>query len=617
MIFKVLSKIFQDKNKLDSVKAERKIDMVKNKDNGFGDINLKSVGVLFIYLFFIFLLVVALPNSRLSPTLYNIQLLLIYGIFFFLIFKGIKGFLVWTFSTKISELGRRKITSLKNMSSYPNNTNQSAGYSFSAINEIKFFSKKKDSVYINNFAYYDESKAYANNNILEESKRLEVKIDKLDFTKTFLVLGSMGSGKTEFFHSVINQKVFERKILHDVKGDFVQKWFNPKTDYIFNPYDARGFYWDIWEEMKSYESLVESFINNILQSQTEEKDFFTSSAKKVVLDAFLRTHHMNQNKTSSEKWFILNSILKEYEELGSKDKTKASIFATMELILDIFSYFEYQSTQKDIKYFTISKFLDSKGTLFLLNNPAVSKKLTPLFAGFTSMITDIMLSREDTKENLTLILLDEYLSLNFEKDTRLKILTQIRSKGGCLILGMQYLPKKDKEHQQLLDSSCYGTLIFKINDNETVKHIIDSLGDIEYLLESSGKDNKKELKTRKFLQTEHLQSMPSYHHLALFLSEKIIYLGYTKLIELPTKNENFKAVDQKDYYKFKYRTSIFEDDKVIKKLNDLSTFSDDEKEELISSFMALENDKKAEKNFFTKHNIEEGTIIQFMEERLK
>jgi len=475
-----------------------------------------------------------------------------------------------------SILDKEGMFSLNDISSFPKENEQEEGYKFSTIKELKKFD---NGIKIDNFNYYPIVEKYVlNKKHLAESKKTSIRIKPLNFTKTFLVLGSMGSGKTEFFHSILNQHQFNRNIIHDIKGDFVEKWYNPKIDFIFNPYDERGVNWDLWNELKESPALVESFIGNLMESQTEEKDFFTASAKKVIIDFFMKIHYQHSDKSSTEKWILLNKEIEIYKEDSESNKTKSSIYQTMDLVIELFSYMAWHSEQGK-QSFTINKFLnENSGTLFLLNNSSVATKLTPLFTGFLSLFTEILLSKSDTKENLTLILLDEYLSMSFEKQTRLKLLTQIRSKGGCLMLGMQYLPKHDMEHQQLLDSSSYAKLIFQISDNETINHIIDNISDVTYVSLSKGTSNSsvtimdsmvskesgskgtntnRAENTKKLLSSSHLQSMPAYSHLSIIASEKILYLGYTEMVKnLIAKNNHFEPIDQNDYYRTKYTDSV-------------------------------------------------------------
>jgi len=494
------------------------------------------------------------------------------NVIIFIAFVFLSGAIIWAKlfyeNDKSDILNKKNIHKTDNITSFPNEQEQESGYSFSTIKSIKDFSKP--GITINNFSFYPSMEKYVKNKtLLEEAKETTIDVPLLNFTKTFMVLGAMGSGKTEFFHSILNQDGFKRKIIHDIKGDFVEKWYDPKKDFIFNPYDTRGLNWDIWEELKENTALFESFIGNLMESQAEEKDFFTSSAKRLIIDFFMKVNYTKGDATSEEKWKYLNVEIENYKKEGKDDKTKNSIYQTMELVIELFIYMAWHSKQNK-KSFTIKDFLRGDGTLFLLNNSSVSTKLTPLFTGFISLFTEILLSQSDTKENLTLILLDEYISMQFEKQTRLKLLTQVRSKGGCLMLGLQYLPKHDKEHQQLLDSSSYGKLIFKLNDNETVSHIIESMGEITYVSSSKsdtsstnnsggipsggsiGKSTSYSEKNKRLLSAEHLQSMPEYSHLSIFPSSKILYLGYTQQVNLIVKNKNFDMLNQDDYYKSKY-----------------------------------------------------------------
>jgi len=495
-----------------------------------------------------------------------------------LIFFGWVGMIISAIAMKIgyfekstadSVLGKEYVDDLDNVSSFPNMKNQEGGYIFSTISEIKKFSSP--GILVDNFNYYPLVEKYVKDKKdLEKAKETTINLEPINFTRTFLIFGAMGSGKTEFFHSIINQDGFNRKLIHDLKGDFVEKWYDGEKDFIFNPYDTRGVNWDIWEELNENTALVESFIGNLLESQAEEKDFFTSSAKRVIIDFFMKVNYTKNDATSEEKWEYLNNEIENYKKEADGDKTKGSIYQTMELVIELFTYMAWHSKQNK-KSFTVKQFLEGNGTLYLLNNSSVSTKLTPLFTGFISLFTEILLSQSDTKENLTLMLLDEYLSMHFEKQTRLKLLTQVRSKGGCLMLGLQFLPKHDKEHQQLLDSSAYGKLIFQLNDNETVTHIINSISDITYVAYSGGSSSNTSSsgglatgssggsssnyseKSKKLLSTEHLQSMPKYSHLSIFSSEKILYLGYTRPVEnLTVKNKNFNLLKQDDYYKSKY-----------------------------------------------------------------
>jgi hypothetical protein len=460
-------------------------------------------------------------------------------------------------------------------SSYYNYTDQQLGYSWTPISKIRESVTGK-SLNIDRFRFFPEISQPLQGDGSEKhqqrydkatsgAEQVQTSFEPLDFTKTVLAVGGMGSGKTEFFNAILHQNArfdhFRRTVIHDVKGDFVEKFYNPATDFIFNPYDQRGFAWDIWEDMNEYEGLITSFIKNLIESGIKEADFFSSSAARLLNEFFLKAHFENRGRSHSVKWAAFFDLIEDYEAQGEEDKTKSSIYATMELAIEHFKMMRWLQEQ-DAPPFSIKDFLAGTGNLYLLNNAAYSKKLNPLFTGFVALLIEVLLSRPDTKTDLTLLLLDEFLSLKFDEDTRLKLLTQIRSKGGCLLIGIQYIPKDDKKAQQLLDSSKYALIMFRVNDHETVKHMIETFGKVQYVAKrvtnsraakgGGSRSVSRSVEERPFITTDMLQSMPPYHHLTFIPDQKIVYLGYTDLADLSKIGNNFEKRDLEGFYKALY-----------------------------------------------------------------
>jgi type IV secretory pathway TraG/TraD family ATPase VirD4 len=63
-----------------------------------------------------------------------------------------------------------------------------------------------------------------------------------------LLLGDPGTGKSQIMHQLLNgigrRKQFEAVVIYDPVGEFLEHHFNPKTDLILNPLDARSPYWN-------------------------------------------------------------------------------------------------------------------------------------------------------------------------------------------------------------------------------------------------------------------------------------------------------------------------------------------------------------------------------------
>jgi len=474
--------------------------------------------------------------------------------------------------------------SYDNLGSYLNETTQRHGYNWTAANQlVTYINYKKcgigKEVYIDNFMLAEETKAFLHHHDakqdIENLQKMQIRFCPIDFTRTILALGGMGSGKTEFFFSILNEnwgyRHFKRVIIHDPKGDYTEKLYHPEQDFIFNPYDKRGATWDIWGDMHSYPALIISFLKNLIESQTQKEDFFSSSAINILKDFFMEVHFSSKEKNSLEKWNLLFEKIESYQKKSMGKPTEGSIYSTMVLAIEPLRLLAFIQTTNSKKIFSIRYFLDSSGSkLFLLNNPAYSVPLNALFVGFLSVITEALLSKPDTTDDISLLLLDEFISLKFNSETKTKVLTQIRSKGGALLLGAQFLPKDNKLEQQLLDSSRFALIFFRLSDVETVNHIQEMFGEIEYIhyeqryMEgksssfgipfnaSSGSNEGLSIDTslqrRKFLKQDMLQSMPPYHHITFIPGDNVIYLGYTPLVPLKKLNLAFSQRDLSDFY---------------------------------------------------------------------
>jgi hypothetical protein len=59
-----------------------------------------------------------------------------------------------------------------------------------------------------------------------------------------LLLGDPGTGKSQIMHQLLDviagRERFEAAVVYDPAGEFVEQHFNPQTDIILNPLDARS-----------------------------------------------------------------------------------------------------------------------------------------------------------------------------------------------------------------------------------------------------------------------------------------------------------------------------------------------------------------------------------------
>lgn len=447
------------------------------------------------------------------------------------------------------------------------------GYHWANPREVAEHAVDKN-IYLDNFSFSEDAMTKFNlggseGDGVRAAQAIRNSINNIDMSKSILLVGAMGSGKTEAINSIIDQNTANRYFINDIKGDFTQKFYNSEQDIIFNLFDQRTAIWDIFGEIEKNPEIGIEFIKNLVKASVSDKsegDFWSNQAAKIMTESFIRNALSAGNK--NEKWVKTIASIDEFVNNCGDDKTKSSIAKTMELSIDILKLMAYRSSEKNSKMFTISElFEEGNGQkIFLLNNPAYSSKLTPLFTGFLAAVTSIMLGRPDTKTDFTMFVLDEFLSLKFDNDSRLKLFTMARSKGGQNILATQFLPN-DKNTKQILESSRYLIQIFQTNDGETIESLVKMGGKVGYLEESfsftdgpsngsflGNASNTKNIKRSEsnIITGKHIQSLSDYRHITFIPSEELLYLGYTKPPLTKFQNSPFEPIDQSAFYRFLY-----------------------------------------------------------------
>ncbi|MFW2528537.1 type IV secretion system DNA-binding domain-containing protein, partial [Aliarcobacter butzleri] len=467
----------------------------------------------------------------------------------------------------------RDYTNIQNLASYPNPLSQSRGYKFTTLLQMKFFEmekkvKGKSLIHLDNYAFFPQmvNRSDLRKNPLLAKKlneSVKVSLNAKDFTKQIIVLGGMGSGKTEFVNNIVEQvhtSNFENMksiIYNDIKGDFKQKFYRADKDYLINLFDKESSVWCIFSEMKHNIEAGTNFVNNLFQSIAgDDKDFFIGRAKQLTAQWIQEAYFSTDNNIDAWEMFFIR--IKSYEKKLEEedDRTKSSILQTILIALEILSIMRYQIVIEKRKIFCINEFIYETDTqLFLVNNKQYEAKLTPYLVGLWGAINSAIMCKPDIPEeeenpHLILFVLDEGLSVPIDEATRKSMLTLTRSKGACNIILGQYLNNNEKLIQDI-DSSRYALVTFNINDDFTLEKVSKKFASAEMLSVTASpqvKDNQENgqqdnigisaineilskgknqdnftysLGNTEVIALQQLQSMPKYHHLTFIPSEEV------------------------------------------------------------------------------------------------
>ena len=489
------------------------------------------------------------------------------------------------------------------------------GYVWTPYFKLKqLFNKPSNTVFLDEFRFLPEfiSESRMNGFFRRKAESAKISLSALQLTQAVLIVGKMGSGKTMFYNNILVQPFYQRALVHEMKQDTIQTLYMPRKDFILCPYDERSHLWDV---MSEDEGTIQTFFLEYMNAVIGEKtDYFKAAAQTRFNNVALQVKTSYKNATSAQKWLLFIKLLRDmFDEIeSSAQKSQKDVQATMEQILEPLEIMTYQMQDPNQKRFTIKEFFKRKqqAKLILSNIAEYNKSLKPLFSAFISCFSQIHVSFPDTKTDFTLYALDEYLSFvpNMDEMTRKYLHTQIRSKGGILLAGVQYLPISDEKLLEELTNSAFVWLYFSTIQPKTADFFINSIKETEYSYEERNEsytDGKKSVSWQTKKESTHLLNShilnglgEDFSHITFIPQKQVLYKGYTPVVELTKRHEGFIKKDLSGFYELKYKSHKKIDPNTLK-VEDMfaRSMSKLEKFKLFKRYEASQN-----KEIFAKEN---------------
>lgn len=338
----------------------------------------------------------------------------------------------------------------------------------------------------------------------EEEPARNMIIPKFSLSTGLGIIGAPGSGKGVLLSPIVQQiGNKDKSIIVDVKGEFLEKFYDPEIDIIICPSDLRSHkitLTELVDTQVSAGSLAEILVP---EDKTTQDPHWVASAR-LVMEAVLL--YGKARRWSNEEVFnaisdqkILHEIQKDPEVAylisnllsGAESKELKSVLTTLMRKSRVIQYLQFVNKTRN-ETVRLDKWLkDGKGgKLFLLSNDELLSVFAPFYGSIIGYLIRQLLKLPDQKEQRFYFILDELPQLGKTLGKNLqKALAVGRSKGFNVVFAMQsYSQLKSEfgqdESEAILDTANSivtfkthfgGEFISKLYGQTTLKRPDDSV----------------------------------------------------------------------------------------------------------------------------------------------
>lgn len=324
----------------------------------------------------------------------------------------------------------------------------------------------------------------------------DLSLPKNSETRHILTCGTTGAGKSNLFNIIIPQirRRRNKAIVIDVTGQYLAKYYNTETDYIFNPFDMRTVRWNLWDDcyMKSH---YEALSNSIIPEKNNQDDIWDIASRLVLVEVMKKMAKENNNNLKDFLKIICNTNLVELESYlkGTKaaqiinhNSEKTSFSVLMNLSAHILSLEILSNVDKKKESFSIRRWIENDENkdswIFVSSRQDQIDATKPLISAFTDIALNQLLSIEPDELRRIWFIIDELPALN-KLPALPSALVQSRKYGGCIFAGIQNTAQLEdiyglKQAQSILDMF-NSFFFFRCQNPQTTKWISDMMGIVE------------------------------------------------------------------------------------------------------------------------------------------
>ena len=255
------------------------------------------------------------------------------------------------------------------------------------------------------------------------------------------LMGDTGTGKTRLIMQLLMQ-IRERghsAIVYDPACEFVQRFYDPSTDIILNPLDARCPYWGPSEELRR-RAEAKAIAASLYQPTTDKKgEFFTETPQKIfahlltfgpspqeLVDWMANPDEIDRRVQNTEMAMMIAK--------GAQQQ-RNGVLASLGLIADSLRMLPKKETAES--HWSATEWAEHrKGWIFITSKPSEREALRPLHSLWIDLLVLRLLNEPKQSQHPVWFVLDELASLQRLPQLHTAI-TENRKSKNPLVLGFQ------------------------------------------------------------------------------------------------------------------------------------------------------------------------------------
>lgn len=324
-------------------------------------------------------------------------------------------------------------------------------------------------------------------------------------TRHNLAAGTTGAGKSQAIYTGFLEPIEQRgepAIIIDHSSEFLQRFYRPDIDLIFNPFDARSVKWTVFNELRfiyDFDRLATCIIPDLdgenqdwqtgaqqLLSSTLEQlwlrgaEFRTNERLIWYLTRSPRFNPANPADENTLAGLLASTTSSRLFEVGAERQAAITLGIVSRYLKPLtyiedgsFSITDWVARLEDVAH---------PGWLYLAYTDASYSAIRSLFSIMMSFAIQSALNLSESHSRRLHFLLDEFASLE-KIDAIADALTKLRKRGGVVTVGIQSTAQLEQRYgklgaQTLL--SCFGNiLMLRVADDETAEKLSRLIGDVE------------------------------------------------------------------------------------------------------------------------------------------